>query len=163
MEKRQRLAWVMMQGYRTSTLPPTVMWYASGREFKGRTDNYTLDLYRGKGFVLDKKFLDPILWDALEYEQYQTTPKAEQPQRGVSPLAREVINVMGRMDVWEGTASDLLGLLDTRGKGIPNDPIHLSARVVDPTTSDVLAAHGIAVERRRSNGKRLLCLRNFTQ
>ena len=152
----------MMQGYRTSTLPPIVMWYAKGREFRGRTDNYTLDLYRGKGFVLDKKFLDPILWDALEYEQ-QTTPKAEQPQRGVSPLAREVINVMGRMDVWEGTASDLLGLLDTRGKGIPSDPIHLSARVVDPITSDVLAAHGIAVERRRSNGKRLLCLRNFTQ
>ena len=37
--------------------------YSKGSEFKGRTDNYTLDLYRGKGFVLYKKFLDPSMWD----------------------------------------------------------------------------------------------------
>ena len=57
--------WIFMQGYHSSSLPPRVTWYAPGREFTGRTDNYTLDLYRGKGYVLDKRFLDPMLWDSL--------------------------------------------------------------------------------------------------
>ena len=30
----------------------------TGREFTGRTDNYTLNLYWDKGYVLDKRFLD---------------------------------------------------------------------------------------------------------
>ena len=56
--------WIFMQGYHSSSLPPRVTWYAPGREFSGRTDNYTLGLYRGKGYVLDKRFLDPMLWDS---------------------------------------------------------------------------------------------------
>ena len=59
-----RDVWIFMQGYHRSSLPPRVTWYSVDREFIGRTDNYTLDLYRGKGYVLDKRFLDPMTWDA---------------------------------------------------------------------------------------------------
>jgi hypothetical protein len=48
------------------------------RELKGRTDDYTLNLYRGKGFVLDRKFLDPHLWYELEYV-------LESPRMAVEP------------------------------------------------------------------------------
>jgi len=56
--------WLFMQGYHASSLPPSVTWYAPGREFIGRTDHYTLNLYRGKGYVLDKRFLDQGIWNA---------------------------------------------------------------------------------------------------
>ena len=163
MGKRQKLGWLLMQGYRTVSLPPIITWYAKGREFKGRTDNYTLDLYRGKGFVLDKKFLDPSLWNALEYGQHQTTLEAAQPQRGASPLAREVIKVMAGRDAWEGTASELLGLVNSGMRGIPKDAKWFSTKVVDPDTLDMLGAHGITVERKRTKARRLLRLTKFTQ
>ena len=71
MEKTRTTHWLMAQGYRPSKLPPVVTWYvidkSTGmeREFKGRTDDYTLDLNQSKGFVLDRKYLDPQLWFAL--------------------------------------------------------------------------------------------------
>ena len=67
MERARKADWLIAQGYRTSTLPPVVMWYTKDRELRGRTDDYTLGLYRSKGFVLDRKFLDPHLWHELEY------------------------------------------------------------------------------------------------
>ena len=50
--------WLFMQGDHANSLPPRVTWYPHDREFIGRTDHYTLNLYRGKGYVLDKTFLD---------------------------------------------------------------------------------------------------------
>jgi hypothetical protein len=44
-----------MQAYHASSFPPSVTWYSLDREFTGRTDNYTLDLYLGKEYVLDMK------------------------------------------------------------------------------------------------------------
>ena len=73
MERTRKSDWLIAQGYRTTTIPPIVTWYLidkdSGkeRELRGRTDDYTLNLYRGKGFVLDRKYLDPQLWNELEY------------------------------------------------------------------------------------------------
>ena len=55
--------WLFMQGYHVHSLPPKVTWYAHGREFSGRTDTYTLGLYRGRGYVLDRRFFDPSMWD----------------------------------------------------------------------------------------------------
>ena len=66
-ERRRKTDWLIAQGYRSSTLPPIVTWYTKDRELKGRTDDYTLNLYRAKGFVLDKKHLDPDLWDETVY------------------------------------------------------------------------------------------------
>jgi len=56
--------WLFMQGYHASFLPTRVTWYSLDREFSGRTDNYTLTLYRGMGYVLDRRFLDPMTWDS---------------------------------------------------------------------------------------------------
>jgi len=47
--------WIFMQAYHVSSFPPSVTWYSLDREFTGRTDNYTLDLYLGKEYVLDMK------------------------------------------------------------------------------------------------------------
>jgi len=60
--------------------------YSKGSEFKGRTDNYTLDLYRGKGYVLDKKYLDPQLWHELEYGIPSPRMTVEPPQPPRSTL-----------------------------------------------------------------------------
>ena len=59
----QKAIWLFMQGYHSSSLSPRVTWYALDREFMGCTDNYTLNLYRGKGYVLDRRFLDHMIWD----------------------------------------------------------------------------------------------------
>ena len=61
MDRTRKMEWLIAQGYRPSTLPPIVTWYlvdkntGMERELRGRTDDYTLNLYRGKGFVLDRK------------------------------------------------------------------------------------------------------------
>ena len=90
MEKTRKTDWLIAQGYRPSTLPPTVTWYAPGREFRGRTDDYTLNLYRGKGFVLDRKYLDPQLWHEMEYGITHPRMTVEPPQpSGRTPQASQ--------------------------------------------------------------------------
>jgi hypothetical protein len=73
MEKRRKTHWLEAQGHRFSKLPPVVTWYVIDkntgmeREFKKRTDDYTLNLNRSKGFVLARKYLEPQLWFEMEY------------------------------------------------------------------------------------------------
>ncbi|MCL0044396.1 hypothetical protein M1N24_02560 [Dehalococcoidia bacterium] len=84
-EKTRKHEWLIAKGYRLSTIPPIVTWHAidknTGREWelRGRTDDYTLNLYRGKGFVLDRKSLDPQLWFQLEYMD----PKPQGDRRAI--------------------------------------------------------------------------------
>ena len=86
MERTRTIHWLVAQGYRLSTIPPVVTWYVTDRntgkerELRGRTDDYTLNLYRGKGFVLDRKFLDPQLWHGLEYGILRPSKTVEPPQ-----------------------------------------------------------------------------------
>ena len=163
-----RDVWIFMQGYHTSSLPPRVTWYAPGREFTGRTDNYTLDLYRGKGYVLDKRFLAPTIWDARVNHVHgdsRTTTKPcsivitpHGPSRETPRLAMALIGVMGDRDYWEGTASELLSLIGDRGDGIPQIHNRLSAELLQPHITDALDAHGITVQRERTSGRRTLRL-----
>ena len=67
MERTRKTEWLIAQGYRLSTLPPHVTWYTKDRELKGRTHDYNLNLYRAKGFVLDRKHLDSNLWNEIVY------------------------------------------------------------------------------------------------
>ena len=73
MEKTRKTDWLIAQGYRMSSLPLFVTWYSidkndgKEREFRIRANDYNLDLYRRKGFVLDRKYLDPQAWHELEY------------------------------------------------------------------------------------------------
>lgn len=65
--RARKTDWLIAQGYRSSTLPSIVMWYTKDRELKGRTHDYNLNLYRAKGFVLDRKHLDSNLWNEIVY------------------------------------------------------------------------------------------------
>ena len=86
MERTSKTDWLIAQGYRPSTIPPVVTWYVTDkntgreRELRGRTDDYTLALYRGKGFVLDRKFLDSQLWHELEYGTKRPSMTVEPPR-----------------------------------------------------------------------------------
>ena len=163
-----RDVWLFMQGYHASSLPPRATWYAPGREFIGRTDNYTLDLYRGKGYVLDQRFLDPMTWDArvshLHGDSRTTTKpcsiviKSPQPSRETPRLARVLIGVMDDRDYWEGTASELLSLIGDTNDGMPRIHNRLSAELLQPYITDALDAHGITIRRERTSERRTLRL-----
>ena len=160
MERTRKADWLIAQGYRTSTLPPVVTWYTKDRELKGRTDDYTLGLYRSKGFVLDRKFLDPQLWHELEYGVKCSVVTVAPPEgSGTTPrLARAIRRAMGERDSWQETPSELFALMGAGNWGMPKSPARLSTEVMKPQVTDALWLHGIGVARRRSNGKRLLQL-----
>ena len=171
MQKTRKTEWLVAQGYRPSSLPPIVTWYAIDkndgreRELRGRTDDYTLNLYRSKGFVLDRKYLDPQLWEELEYGVTRPALTVEPPEpSGLTPrLANAIRGAMIGRDFWQGTPSELLAVIGASNWGMPKSPISLSIEVMKPQVFDGLKSYGIAVEKRRSNGKRLLCLKGITQ
>ena len=156
----------MAQGYRLSTIPPVVTWYVTDRntgkerELRGRTDDYTLNLYRGKGFVLDRQYLDPQLWHELEYGIPRPTMTVEPPQpSGRTPrLARAIIGAMSGRDSWEGTCSELLSMIPPGKVGIPKDSTRLSTAVMKPHITDALRHYGLTVHRKSTASKRLLQL-----
>jgi hypothetical protein len=140
MEKTRKHDWLIAQGYRPSTLRPIVTWYAKNREFRGRTDDYTLNLYRSKGFVLDKKYLDPQAWHELEYGVKRSVVNvAPLESSGTTPrLAKAIKKAVGDRVFWQGTPSELLALLGSRKEGIPKDAIRLSTEVMKPHITNAL-------------------------
>ena len=160
MNKTRKTEWLIAQGYRLSTLPPHVTWYTKDRELKGRTDDYTLNLYRSKGFVLDRKYLDPQLWHELEYGVKGPTVTLVSPEHSVTTprLATAIRGAMSERTFWEGTPSELLALLDSRKQGIPKDAIRLSTEVMKPHITDALKTYSLTVQRKRTARKRLLQL-----
>ena len=92
MERTRKPDWLRTQGYRLSRLPFKVTWFTTDkvsgkeREFISRTDDYNLDLYRRKGYVLDRKFLDQQLWYELEYGVKRPVVTVEPPKHsGTTP------------------------------------------------------------------------------
>ena len=166
MERTRKTAWLIAQGYRLSTIPPVVTWYVTDRntgrerELRERTDDYTLNLYRGKGFVLDRKYLDPQLWHELEYGIPRPRMTVEPPQAsGRTPrLARAIRGAMSGRDSWEGTSSELLSMIPLGKVGIPKDSTRLSTAVMKPRITDALKYYGLTVERKRTASRRLLQL-----
>ena len=161
----------MAQGYRLSTIPPFVTWYATDkntgreRELQGRTDDYTLTLYRGKGFVLDRKFLDPQLWDELEYgtNGARMTVEPPLPPTTTPRLATAIRRAMSGRDSWLGTSSELLSLIGSQGQGIPTTAVWLSIEIMKAHMTDALKNYGITVERKRTGNRRVLQLSNITK
>ncbi|MCL0044511.1 hypothetical protein M1N24_03150, partial [Dehalococcoidia bacterium] len=127
---------------------------------QGRTDDYTLNLYRGKGFVLDKKYLDPQLWLTLEYVLQSPTLAIEPPLPvGKTPrLARAIRRAMSERDSWEGTATELLSMIGEANEGIPTTAVWLSIEVMKPHMTDALKTYGLTIHRKRTGSKRLLQL-----
>ena len=182
MSRTPKAIWLHMQGYHASGLPPRVTWYTPDRELQGRTDDYTLELYRKKGFVLSKRFLDPELWKGLEYQGFSVRHDHIEGQRRSTPCAfiieirgregidsrptplpaRAVLRLLRRCSTWEGTASELLSLIGAGKQGIPNDPIRLSAALHRPNITSVLKTKGIRIRRTRTASKRVLHLSRIT-
>jgi hypothetical protein len=166
MDKARKDHWLIAQGYRITTIPPIVTWYlidkntGMERELRGRTDDYTLNLYRGKGYVLDRKYLDPQLWNELEHGVKRPIVTVEPPEHsGTTPrLAKAIKGAVGERDFWQGTPSELLALIDSRKQGIPKDAIRLSTKVMKLHITNALKSYGITVDRKRTAAKRLLQL-----
>jgi len=111
-----------------------------------------------KGFVLDRKYLDPQLWNELEYGVKRPVVTVAPPEgSGTTPrLAGAIRRAMGERDSWQGTPSELFALMGAGNWGMPKSPARLSTEVMKPQVTDALWLHGIGVARRRSNGKRFL-------
>ena len=160
MERASKADWLIAQGYRTSTLPPVVTWYTKDRELKGRTDDYTLGLYRSKGFVLDRKFLDPQLWNELEYGVNRSVVTVKPPEHSgmTKGLARAIKGAVGERGFWQGTPSELLALIGSQKQGIPKTALGLSIEVMKPHMTDALKSYDMTVERKGTESKRFLQL-----
>ena len=146
MEKTRKTDWLIAQGYRMSSLPLFVTWYSidkndgKEREFRIRANDYNLDLYRRKGFVLDRKYLDPQLWHELEYGVKRSVVTVAPPEgSGTTPrLAGAIRRAMGERDFWEGTPSELFALMGAGNWGIPRTALGLSTEVMKPHMTDAL-------------------------
>ena len=128
--------WLFMQGYHVHSLSPKVTWYTPDREFSGRSDTYTLGLYRGRGYVLDRRFFDSAMWDNEITHDHAGSKVTVKPcsiviappklSNTIPRLARGLIGLMGERDSWEGTASEMLTLIDSGSSGeIPTLPNRL--------------------------------------
>jgi len=166
MDRTSKTEWLLAQGYRTTTIPPIVTWYLIDkntgieRELRGRTDDYTLNLYRDKGFVLDRKYLDPQLWNELEYGVKRPVVIVVPPEHsGTTPrLAKAIKGALGERDFWQGTPSELLSLIGSSKQGIPTTALKLSIEIMQPHITNALKSYGITVDRKRTATKRLLQL-----
>tara|TARA_Y100000758_G_C15968735_1_gene392371 strand:+ start:94 stop:627 length:534 start_codon:yes stop_codon:yes gene_type:complete len=168
--QRKKTDWLLAQGYRMSSLPFKVTWYwidkndGKERELITRTDDYNLDLYRRKGFVLDRKYLNPHAWHELEYGVKPPVVDAQQPKHlgRTLRLAKAIKVVVGEQDSWQGTASQLLALIGPGRRGIPMDAASLSTKIMNPRVTAALKLYGISVNRKRTPTKRLLQISNIT-
>jgi hypothetical protein len=170
MEKTKKPNWLLAQGYRLSRLPFKLTWYwvdkdsGQERELRIRADDYNLDLYRRKGYVLDRKYLDPQLWNELEYGVKLPVVDVQQPKHlgRTLRLAKAIKVVVGEQDSWQGTASQLLALIGPGKRGIPKDAASLSTKIMKPRVTAALKLYGISVNRKRTPTKRLLQLSSLT-
>ena len=109
---------------------------------------------RRKGFVLNEEFLDPRKWEYLEYVI------AEKPTEQFPCLADSVIGFMKELPTWEGTATELIELIDSRDNNIPKDGRRLSMELLKPEVIKALESKDISVEKKRSASRRTLLLCN---
>ena len=100
-------------------------------------------------------------WQELEYRVDRPRMTAEPPvPLGTTPrLAKAIRAAVGERDFWEVTPAELLVQIDSSKQGIPKTALGLSIEIMKPHMIDALKSYGITVERRRSNGKRLLQLK----
>ncbi|MCL0044395.1 hypothetical protein M1N24_02555 [Dehalococcoidia bacterium] len=66
-------------------------------------------------------------------------------------------------DFWEGTASELLYMIQPGKVGTLKGATRVYTEVRKPRITDALKIYGLTVERKRTASKRLLQLRYFTR
>lgn len=158
----------MAQGYRMSRLPFKLTWYwvdknsGQEREVIRQANDYNLDLYRRKGYVLDRKYLNPQAWHELEYGVKLPVVDVQKPKQPAT-IPTAIKEALGEAYFWQGTPTELLALIDAGKQGIPKDAIGLSMQIMKPQITDALKSYGITVDRKRTASKRLLQLTNITE
>ena len=170
MEKTRKTDWLMAQGFRLSRLPSKLTWFTidkvSGqeREFITQVNNYNLNLYRGKGCVLDRKYLNPEAWHELEYGGKPPVMGTQKPKppATVPRLATAVKEALGKAYFWQGAPTELLALIDAGKQGIPKEATGLSMQIMKPHITDALNTYGITVQRKRTASERLLQVTSIT-
>ena len=131
--------------------------YAELRSKFGVTSATVAEIKRSMGL------LDPVSNAGPDEPEHGVTPPeiavapAEQP-KPTPRLAAAIRKAMGERDYWEGTASELLGLIGPGSQGIPMNATRLSTALGMPHMIDALKIYGIAVERQRSGDARSLHL-----
>ena len=166
-----------MQGYDIRKLPEYIQFFRpDGSSYNARTSSgqfwYHFDLFRAKGFVVDQKFLEPRLHDALEnggsmYEAFMgiddgvNTPpvvKKLAPIHYATPrLALRIILLLSEQNDWSGKPADLFTLIGNKS-GMPQSPSALSSALVQDKVIDALKPHGITVARERKASGRVIHL-----
>ena len=151
--------WLASQGFSAETLPKRATWYRpDGLALPNSpTDPYHRALYRGKGWT-------------LKPPNIKGQPGAMPTNAGkvrVPRLARAVLQVMSGTDSWQGTATELMALLDPyappsgrpyRVTGMPLNPARLSKEIMGVKVTAALEASGVMVTRGFRGHERVLRL-----
>lgn len=153
MERRSIDVWLTMQGYHRHNLPPRITWYGyQGREYMGQTDPYTLSNNRRKGHVLHKDYLNPDKWQVLEFN----VPIPAAQDKPV--IVKAIMAFMDDREYWQGSASEMMPLLQSRHDDIPDNAISLAMEVLRPEILKWLEDVGITVEKKRTASSRVIAI-----
>ena len=151
--------WLASRGLSMETLPKRATWYrADGLAIPNLpTDPYHRALYRGKGWTL--KPPADVGIPSVERAPQATQPADITPGRPVAPkplrmsrLSRAVLRVMEGRDSWEGTATELMTLVDPHAPpggrhyrviGMPLNPARLSREIMAPMEHPITEACSI--------------------
>ena len=132
--------------------PEKVTWKKpDGMMFTSRPDEYHRKLYESKGYTL-------ITMPESATSGSSIVTTATKPKDTTGRLADALIGVLHNKRFWQGTATELLAIIDTGGEDIPSVPNRLSSQIVQPHVIEILRGHGISVERRRTGRERTIVL-----
>ena len=123
----------------------------NGIFFTSRSDEYHRKLYESKGYTLITMPDGATLGSSI-------VTTATEPKDIYNRLADGVLEVLHGGHFWQGTATELLAIIDTGEEDIPSVPNRLSSQIVQPHVIEILKEHGISVERRRTGRERTIVL-----
>ena len=144
-ERAEDLLWLRSQGYTPKTLPKHAPWYRpDGKILRGGpTDYYHRTRYRERGLTLKPPTTAPITTYNSSTGQTKRRPR----------LAMRIFELMQSRQTWEGSASELMHLLDPhappggrgyRVNGMPLTPAQLAKRLLAGPVASALGDYGVA-------------------
>ena len=175
--------WLASQGFSPETLPRRATWYRSdGLPLHNLpTDPHHRARYRERGFTLKPPVVESLGYPQDRPQRDRTgipgpqgvvqAPPGMIPQEKarvrVPRFVRRVLGVMDGRDSWEGSATELMALLDPyappggrpyRVFGMPLDPARLSKKIMGSTVTAALENSGLTVNRGYRGHERVLRL-----
>ena len=165
--------WLASQGFSPATLPKRATWYRyDGLPLHNLpTDPYHRRRYRERGCTLKPPSGTGVL--SVESATQETQPadansfESVVPKPRTSRLSRRVLRVLDGKDSWEGTATELMAILDSYAPpggwphkvlGMPRNPARLSKEIITPNVTAALKSSGVTVARGFRGHERVLRL-----